>query len=361
MTFLEKGRYIFLENVHAAKILAVYMVLTQLKQQEKIPDTLVINTHPSVSINLGYYEDVDSKVDIDECRKHGLEVSRRVGGAGTYYANPATILATLITSKKTFKNLDEAEASWTGKVILRVYEKAGIKNLYYKHPGDIKVGVKKITGASTFTIGDAMCVISFINRLTPNMEEAFKLLKYPLEKLKDKGIKDIREYGASIASETGKELSINELTNLILESAKEILGLEFVPSSLTDEEMVEVEKIEKFMTSDEMVFKFSSKKWLEKIPKNWKIGFQAYKSLKYMDSYVAVDEKGIIQDVLITGDFLMSPRDAIFNIMDSLKGVKAEETEIIKTVKNVFQKFNIDLSGFTVEEFAKTIEAVNKT
>ncbi|MEM3588130.1 MAG: lipoate protein ligase C-terminal domain-containing protein, partial [Candidatus Jordarchaeaceae archaeon] len=86
-----------------------------------------------------------------------------------------------------------------------------------------------------------------------------------------------------------------------------------------------------------------------------------YKTMKLISANVAVDKDKRIRDVLITGDFLISPAEGWEKIMESLKGLKADDEEAIKkAIRETFEKNKIDYSGFTLDDMAKPVIEAGK-
>ena len=66
-------------------------------------------------------------------------------------------------------------------------------------------------------------------------------------------------------------------------------------------------------------------------------------------------EGGLIKDISITGDFFMYPEESLWEIENSLKGIKADYDQIHKILENVFNKLNVKLVGASVEDFVSAV------
>lgn len=62
---------------------------------------------------------------------------------------------------------------------------------------------------------------------------------------------------------------------------------------------------------------------------------------------------GRISDVSITGDFLMSPEDVIYEVEDSLKGAEADKDAVRSILTRVMA--GAELIGATVDDFVDAI------
>lgn len=71
-------------------------------------------------------------------------------------------------------------------------------------------------------------------------------------------------------------------------------------------------------------------------------------------SFVII-ENNIIKDIDMSGDFFLFPEDAIFKILEKLKGTGATREEILSKVEDVFLEENIQSPGTTPHDFTESI------
>lgn len=71
-------------------------------------------------------------------------------------------------------------------------------------------------------------------------------------------------------------------------------------------------------------------------------------------SFVTV-ENGIIKDVAISGDFFLFPEEAIFKILEQLKGTPAKREELQKKIEESYEKENIQSPGTSPSDFTESI------
>ncbi|MFP3318312.1 MAG: lipoate protein ligase C-terminal domain-containing protein [Thermoplasmata archaeon] len=83
-----------------------------------------------------------------------------------------------------------------------------------------------------------------------------------------------------------------------------------------------------------------------------KIGIYEYKAKKgLIRATVSLFDDSI--EVKITGDFLIFPEDMVWELENSLRGIKPEEELISRKVEEVLS--NATMIGCTVDDFKKTI------
>ncbi len=71
-------------------------------------------------------------------------------------------------------------------------------------------------------------------------------------------------------------------------------------------------------------------------------------------SFVAT-ENGIIKDITISGDFFLLPEEALFKIIERLKGVPANREKLQEIIEEIYEKENIQSPGTTPSDFTESI------
>ncbi len=349
-----KGRLI-VSDMSGVELLVAFEVLSKMRDLGKITDTLIFVSHGQESISLGKYEDLDD-IRYNAVKRDKVLIGRRESGAGTYYAPKGQIAAVLVTTTDVFPNLDEAERIWAGEVVLEIFIRAGVLDAYYSHPGDIKTGEKKLGGSTSLALGKGIVVGTFINRLTPSIKFFTDYYVYPEEKLRDKMLRDVTMYAGSMEKDGPETPSEEEIKNLLLDIIKLKLGMDFEPADFTKEEKKMISEGFKKLTAEDSVISISKKRWYTKIPDKWSAATFRYKSERVITANVAIDKSKKIKDVLITGDFLLSPPEGLEKVTNALKEINVEDKKTINdTIVETFKKNNIDYIGFTLEEFVQTV------
>jgi lipoate-protein ligase A len=71
-------------------------------------------------------------------------------------------------------------------------------------------------------------------------------------------------------------------------------------------------------------------------------------------SFVTVED-GYIEDITISGDFFMSPEEALFIILEQLKGKPANRAALQKNIEEIYEKENIQSPGTAPSDFVESI------
>lgn len=66
-------------------------------------------------------------------------------------------------------------------------------------------------------------------------------------------------------------------------------------------------------------------------------------------------ENGKIKDITISGDFFLFPEEAVFRILENLKGTPAKREELLKNIEETYAKENIQSPGTSPVDFTESI------
>ena len=115
---------------------------------KEMPPTLIVMEGFSRPFSyLGYYQDVDREVKLDNVTKYNVELVRRWKlGMGNIFMDKITGGWAIIFPQKVFKNSAEAYDILVGRVFLDTVKSLGVTNAEYVSPNDIRVKGKKLCG-----------------------------------------------------------------------------------------------------------------------------------------------------------------------------------------------------------------------
>ncbi len=66
-------------------------------------------------------------------------------------------------------------------------------------------------------------------------------------------------------------------------------------------------------------------------------------------------ENGHIIEISISGDFFLFPEEAIFKLIEQLRGIRAKREEILRTIEKTYETHNIESPGTTPSDFTESI------
>jgi lipoate-protein ligase A len=179
---------------------------------------------PAVSV--GYFQGLEEEVDLEECRRLGVDVVRRISGGGAVFHH-AEITYSLImplshphaapSIPESYRRLCAGVTAGLGRLGVRAV---------FAPINDILAGDRKISGnAQTRRKG---CLLQHGTVLLDlEAELMFSLLKVPREKLKGKPIGDIDTRVTSLRECLGRQVSYEEGSAALAEGFREALSLDY--------------------------------------------------------------------------------------------------------------------------------------
>ena len=148
----------------------------------------------------------------------------------------STIFIQLVLLKNTFENLDDAYRK-VGETITEAIQNLGIKGVWYRHRGSLRIGGKKLAGFFVSEAEDIYIINMLCFTSTFQPTDFFNVIWVPPE-VKDK----ILEPLTSIEEELGRKATHDELKDVIAASIEKSFGVTLKPGEMTREEKFGYEK-----------------------------------------------------------------------------------------------------------------------
>lgn len=237
----------------ASENMAMDEAIFRIHQRKDAPPTLRIYSWRPPSISLGYFQETRSEVDVAACRRHHIDIVRRpTGGKAVLHENDLTyaviaeernplftpdILGTYrIISGCIADALLELGIHAEMSVDGRTSGDDSLKAVCFSSPShyELLVNKRKICGsAQVRSRGVFLQHGSILLDFDP--VKTCDLLA-PREGDREKQIEKLRESVTSVYEQTGSEIGIEKICNVLQRSFMKRLGVEFVEGGLTDEE-----------------------------------------------------------------------------------------------------------------------------
>ena len=245
----ETWRLLKTQKNTAAMNMAIDRAVMISNSKNEVPPTVRFYTWKPSAISIGYFQSLEEEVDLDNCKKFGVDYVRRITGGGAVFHEEELTYSIVIPEShpQIPKNIMKSYSRICGAVI------KGLKNLSieseYKPINDIIVNGKKISGnAQTRKI---KTVLQHGTVLTDvNVDKMFSVLKVPNEKIKDKLISDVKERVTSIKHVLGEEILFNAAAKAMKKGFEEEFNINLVEGRLTDKEISLAKNFEKECFSD---------------------------------------------------------------------------------------------------------------
>jgi lipoate-protein ligase A len=301
---------------------ALDQALIDARQQDRIPDTIrFIRFRPSALIGIHQY--LSHEIKLDYCREHGIEVGRRITGGGSLYLDEGQIGWELVFHRSTFGPLELAE------VTRRVCEAfaLGLNKLgvpaRYRPRNDLEVDGRKISGTGGFfdrhlIFYQGTLLIDF------DASKIAACLNVPAEKLAKRDLDNAAKRVVTMREVLGEALpDLKTIYGGLLAGFAEGLGIAPRWGAITAfEEELAARHYRDEIGTDAYV------KMLD-APADDDMTVSA--SLTGRGGSVRADirlegpRRELIREVLITGDFFVTPPRVIFDLEASLRGLGVAE------------------------------------
>jgi lipoate---protein ligase len=338
-------------------------LVNDLRTEGKIPDTLLIYSVNRDFVAVGRHINVDDDINLEACTRLGVEIFRKIGGGGSGIWGPNSFQFAFAFGQNIFPSMEEALRIICNDVLLRAIHRMGVTKAHYKHIGDLLVGTRKLAALAALPHGDT-CVNmgGFLNIEDLNVSIASAVLKTPEEKFSDKVAKDIRDYATSLQREAGGEISRKQCAEVIVEELERALDTKAELAKLSEMEMGLFDGYRERYASDKWTFAKSDLRRFASIPEGYGLALNRHKARKLVCAHVLVNRDGRIADVMLSGDYFITPSDGDDRIAADLVGLDAMDTEAIKRrIREVAANMSFEAMMMNIEDFSiPVIEACRR-
>lgn len=358
--FMEEIRLleIFYETLAEHEPLRRAIIEVRNRQGKRAVNTVLTFTVAKPCVQLGEFQDIDEELNLQECQRLGVDISRRIGGGGCLYYDDQTRFAVALLDRETFENLEEAAKSWQGEIITGILRTLGAKEAWYRHIGDVQIGQTKVSGLGTALIQNTLYLGSFMNIGTPRVELAQKVLKIPPEKFADKAVSKLDDYVTSVEKVTGRLPSWAEFREAVCQNLERVFKVRVRSGEMSPEEKAVFEELRPVYTSEEWIYKRSSNRLFEGLPAGVRRGKNRRKARKLVIAHVAVDSQKKIHRAMLCGDFFIQPGSALEEIEGNLRGVEAiDGGRIQRVIEDTLSRLNAQIPTLSPEDFALPLAA----
>ncbi|MET1160115.1 MAG: biotin/lipoate A/B protein ligase family protein [Thermoprotei archaeon] len=232
--------------------MAIDEALLLLRENSEIPNTLRLYYFKPSSITIGYFQRVVDAVNLEYVQKTGIPFTRRVtGGGSVYHDEKGEITYSVVASLEDFPSdiIERYRAICMGLVYAIEY--LGLK-AEFKPINDVVVNGKKVSGSAQTRKKHAFLQHGTLMYNT-DLSIVAKALKAPREKLRDHGVKSIRERVTTLSIELKHSIGRDEVLEALIRGFEKALNTHFYIEELSRKELELAEKL---------VDKYSSRGWI---------------------------------------------------------------------------------------------------
>ena len=201
----EQWRLLITENNSASTNMAMDRAELVAISEGRAPPTVRFFTWEPPAISIGYFQSLEEEVDLDVCKRFGVDYVRRItGGGAVFHDKELTYSIVILESHHQIpKNIIESYERICG-AIMKGLKHLGIESKYAPI-NDIITNGKKISGNAQTRKAKTVLQHGTI-LMDVDVDKMFSLLKVPNEKIKDKLITDVKQRITSVKQILGKNI-----------------------------------------------------------------------------------------------------------------------------------------------------------
>jgi lipoic acid synthetase/lipoate-protein ligase A len=284
--------------------LSFYLALEEYVARQLAPADYFFMWQVKPSVIFGRNQLIENEVNLDYCRSHNIQMFRRKSGGGCVYADMNNVMMSYITAD------DQVGFTFNRYIsmVVLMLQKLGI-DASGSRRNDVMIGNKKVSGTAFYkpvartehhpgrsivhgTMLYDTDMLNMVGSITPSSA-----------KLLSKGVASVRQRVALLKDYT--TLTLDEFKDHV---RKTLCDGELM---LTDDDIQQVQKIEKEYLSDDFIYGKNPEYTIVKKCRIESVGeFEARIALK----------NGVIQRVNLMGDYFLVG-DLDHGLLDILKGV----------------------------------------
>jgi lipoate-protein ligase A len=295
--------------------------------------TLQTSVWGATHLNVGWFDDVDSTLDLAACEKLGIQVIRRpfAGGGTAFYARGCAVTWGVMFPKPGGHDDLDDEIARFQPVVLDALERIGLGEVRFEGSADLRWHGRKLGGISAGDFGRVISVGGFLNVERPDLDLYLRVVRVPDDKFKDKLVKDMREYVCTAAEVAGRAVGYDAFRDAMLGAVGDA-GVTLVEGDLTEVERAALKKISNRIATDDSVRRVSSERFrAEHEAAGRRVGFGNHKGRKLCRAGVALDDTGAVTAAMMAGDMHVSPPDTLDRVAAALVGADAADDGDVRT------------------------------
>ncbi len=195
--------------------------------------TLRLYTYADHAALVGRYQTLAAELNLDACSDAGVQVSRRPTGGGAIVMGRDQLGVALVLPAKaaSLKMLipELGQGVVEGLRRIGVAAEFGGKN-------DLLVDGRKIAGLGMYMDGNGALLFHTSLLVDLDIDLMLRLLNIPAAKLADKGAAAVAERITTVRRETGRELALDDVRDVIAEGFAARFGVKLSPEEPTETE-----------------------------------------------------------------------------------------------------------------------------
>ncbi|MBT8087323.1 MAG: lipoate--protein ligase family protein [Gammaproteobacteria bacterium] len=330
--------------------------LIDLRQQDRVPDTIRFMRFPPTAL-IGRHQDLSREINLDYCEREGIGIVRRITGGGAIYLDDSQLGWELVFHRASLgiPSLPDLAAAICNAAA------AGLRELgvhaKFRPRNDIEVDGRKISGTGGFFDGDILIYQGTV-LVDMNPAQMVRALNIPAAKLAKHDLDSAEQRVVTLQELLGDDLpDMETIKQALVRGFEKGLGLTAEFGEITDaEEALAQQYLDEEIGRDDFVAEIDNPGRSDKLLEGSHTGVGGT-----INSFVKLEGPtlGILQRVLITGDFFVTPPRLVFDLEASLAGTRLEDIE--STIERFFEEAEFEMLSVLADDFIASInDAVAK-
>ncbi|MGI9225767.1 MAG: lipoate--protein ligase family protein [Woeseiaceae bacterium] len=324
--------------------------LIEERQAGNVPDTIRFLSFPPTAL-IGRHQDLSREIDLDYCAKHKIGTVRRITGGGAIYLDEGQLGWELVFDRS---SLGIAALPEVAEAICNAAA-AGLQALgvdaKFRPRNDIEVDGRKISGTGGFYDGDVLIYQGTV-LVDLNPQRMVNALHVPESKLAKRNLDSAAQRVVTLKELLGPQTPDLELIKIaMIRGFKDVLGIEAEYGEITArEEQLAKEHYDEEIGSEEFLTEIDNPAADDNVLAGTHTGAGGT-----IDAFVKLEgpTQEVLQRVLISGDFFVTPPRVVFDLEAALQGVRLEDIE--PAIEQFFIDTDIDTLSVTPADFQASI------
>jgi lipoate-protein ligase A len=324
--------------------------LIDARQSGDVPDTIRFLSFPPTAL-IGRHQDLSREIDLDYCDKHRVGTVRRITGGGAIYLDEGQLGWELVFNRS---SLGIAALPDVAREICNAAA-AGLQALgvdaKFRPRNDIEVDGRKISGTGGFYDGDVLIYQGTV-LVDLNPQRMVQALRVPQGKLAKRDLDSAAQRVVTLKELLGPDTPDLELIKIaLIKGFQDVLGIDAEYGEITPgEERLARQFLDAEIGKDEFVAEIDDP-----------AADQAFLAGSHtgaggtIDSFVKLEGPSgqLLQRVLISGDFFVTPPRTIFDLEAKLAGCRLDELD--DTIERFFAESEVDMLSVAPADFQASI------
>ena len=326
--------------------------LIEERRDGHVPDTIRFLRFPPTAL-IGRHQDLSREINLDYCKANDVGVVRRITGGGAIYLDEGQLGWELVFHRGSLGipalpdiAREICTAAAAGLAEFGVDAKFRPRN-------DIEVGGRKISGTGGFYDGDILIYQGTV-LVDLNPQRMVQALNIPEAKLAKRQLASGADRVVTLKELLGADTpDLEALQAALVKGFRDVLDIEAEWGDITDgEERLAREFFDDEIGTDEFVAEIDDPAADSDVLTGQHTGPGGT-----VDAFVRLEGPGqtMLQRVLLSGDFFVTPPRVVLDLEAHLKGARIED--IGPTIESFFRDAEIDTLSVSPDDFKASIEA----